>query len=151
MKLIRKTILRSGPLCREKKNLEKQSKFINIAMILPLLHLTKDPLIFAVRALVSTTTPACSPAFTLISVSQKTDVCVLCLHSCPTLCEPPGLQPTRLLCPGSSVFSRQEYWSGLPRPPPGDLWDPGIKPISSVSCIGRRFLYHCSTCCCYCC
>ena len=53
-----------------KKNLEKQNKFINIAMILPLLHLTKDPLIFAVRALVSTTTPACSPAFTLISVSQ---------------------------------------------------------------------------------
>ena len=24
-------------------------------------------------------------------------------------------------------FSRQEYWSGLPRPPPGDLPDPGIK------------------------
>ena len=27
-------------------------------------------------------------------------------------------------------FSRQEYWSGLPRPPPGDLPDPGIKPLS---------------------
>ena len=27
-------------------------------------------------------------------------------------------------------FSRQEYWSGLPRPPPGDLPDPGIKPTS---------------------
>jgi len=27
-------------------------------------------------------------------------------------------------------FSRQEYWSGLPRPPPGDLPDPGIKPVS---------------------
>ena len=25
-------------------------------------------------------------------------------------------------------FSRQEYWSGLPCPPPGDLPDPGIKP-----------------------
>ena len=25
-------------------------------------------------------------------------------------------------------FSRQEYWSGLPFPPPGDLPDPGIKP-----------------------
>ena len=24
-------------------------------------------------------------------------------------------------------FSRQEYWSGLPFPPPGDLPDPGIK------------------------
>jgi len=27
-------------------------------------------------------------------------------------------------------FSRQEYWSGLPCPPPGDLADPGIEPTS---------------------
>ena len=27
-------------------------------------------------------------------------------------------------------FSRQEYWSGLPSPPPGDLPDPRIKPTS---------------------
>ena len=27
-------------------------------------------------------------------------------------------------------FSRQEYWSGLRFPPPGDLPDPGIKPAS---------------------
>ena len=27
-------------------------------------------------------------------------------------------------------FSRQEYWSGLPFPSPGDLPDPGIKPGS---------------------
>ena len=30
--------------------------------------------------------------------------------------------------PQSMGFSRQEYWSGLPRPPPGALPDPGIKP-----------------------
>ena len=29
-------------------------------------------------------------------------------------------------------FTRQEYWSGLPCPPPGDLPDPGIKPMYSV-------------------
>ena len=29
-------------------------------------------------------------------------------------------------------FSRQEYWSGLPYPPPGDLLDPGIKLVSSA-------------------
>ena len=29
-------------------------------------------------------------------------------------------------------FSRQEYWSGLPFPFPGDLPDPGIKPGSPV-------------------
>ena len=30
-------------------------------------------------------------------------------------------------------FSRQEYWSGLPCPPPGGLPDPGIKPASLTS------------------
>ena len=30
----------------------------------------------------------------------------------------------------SVEFSRHEYWSGLPFPPPGDLPDPGIKPES---------------------
>ena len=32
--------------------------------------------------------------------------------------------------PLSMGFSRQEYWSGLPFPFPGDLLDPGIKPVS---------------------
>ena len=32
--------------------------------------------------------------------------------------------------PLSMEFSRQEYWSGLPFPSPGDLPDPGIKPMS---------------------
>ena len=35
--------------------------------------------------------------------------------------------------PLSMEFSRQEFWSGLPFPPPGDLPDPGIKPESPVS------------------
>ena len=34
-------------------------------------------------------------------------------------------QPARLLCPWG--LSKQEYWSGLPRPPPGDLPNPGIE------------------------
>ena len=36
-------------------------------------------------------------------------------------------------------FSRQEYWSGLPCPPPGDLPDPGIEPT------GRWTLHHFAT------
>ena len=35
-----------------------------------------------------------------------------------------------LQSPLSMVFSRQEYWSGLPCPPPGDLLDPGTEPVS---------------------
>ena len=49
----------------------------------------------------------------------------LCLTRCyPRDCSPPG----RLLCPWR--FSQQEYWSGLPCSPPGDLPNPGIKPRS---------------------
>ena len=35
--------------------------------------------------------------------------------------------------PLSMGLSRQEYWSGLPCPPPGDLPDPGIKPTSCAA------------------
>ena len=35
-----------------------------------------------------------------------------------------------LLVPLSMGFPRQEYWSGLPFPSPGDLPDPGIEPGS---------------------
>ena len=43
--------------------------------------------------------------------------------------------------PLSMGFSRQEYWSGLPCPPPGDLPDPGIEPTSltSPALAGRFF------------
>ena len=44
--------------------------------------------------------------------------------------------------PLSMGFSRQEYWSGWPCPPPGDLLNPGIEPKSYVSCIDRWVLYH---------
>ena len=52
-------------------------------------------------------------------------------QSCPTLCNPVDCSS-----PGSSVhgiFFRQEYWSGLPFPLPGDLPEPGIKPPFPVS------------------
>ena len=39
-----------------------------------------------------------------------------------------GLYPARLLCPWG--FPQQEYWSGLPSPPPGDFPNPGIEPKS---------------------
>ena len=40
--------------------------------------------------------------------------------------QPHGLQACQV--PLSVGFSRQEYWSGLLCPPPGDLPDPGIEP-----------------------
>ena len=39
-------------------------------------------------------------------------------------------RPEARQAPLSIGFSQQEYWSGLPCPPPGGLPDPGIKPRS---------------------
>ena len=52
------------------------------------------------------------------------------LQSCPTLCDPMDCSPLALLSRG---FSRQEYPSGLPCPPPGDLPKPRIKPTSLMT------------------
>ena len=45
--------------------------------------------------------------------------------------------------PPSRGFSRQEYWSGLPLPSPGDLPNPRVEPTSPS--IGRQVLYHWAT------
>ena len=62
-----------------------------------------------------------------ISMSQATDALkVNVAQSCPTL-----LRPHRRVArqaPRSRGFPRQEYWSGLPFPSPGELPDPGIEP-----------------------
>ena len=61
--------------------------------------------------------------------------CFSVAKSCLTLCNVMDCSP-----PGSSVqgFYRQEYWSGLPFPPPGDLPDPAIPPMSPALA-GRLF------------
>ena len=47
-----------------------------------------------------------------------------------------------LQVPLSIRFSRQEYWTGLPFLPPGDLPNPGIEPASVTStCIDRKIFY----------
>ena len=83
----------------------------------------------------------------LLALQRKTDICLtlqslrLCMLSHSVMSDslrPHGLYPTRLLSMG---FSRQEHWSGLPCPPPGDLPDPGIKPTSLMppALAGRFF------------
>ena len=74
---------------------------------------------------------------------------VLCLCRLCSVCV---LSHVRLLAtpwslayqaPLSLWSSRQEHWSGLPRPPPGDLPHPGIEPTAPVSpVLARRILYH---------
>ena len=52
------------------------------------------------------------------------------LQLCPTFCDPMDCSPPISLSTG---LSRQKYWSGLPCPSPGDLPNPGIKPVSLMS------------------
>ena len=72
---------------------------------------------------------ACVYIFTMcVCVCVRVCVCTrACSLSCVQLCDPMDESP-----PGSSVreFSSQEYWSGLPFPPSGDLSNPGIEPAS---------------------
>ena len=53
--------------------------------------------------------------------------CYFMAKSSPTLVTP---WTVACLAPLSMRFPRQEYWSELPFPSPGDLLDPGIKPTS---------------------
>ena len=80
-----------------------------------------------------------------VSVNSKITCssCNVCVHMCVCVCVCVCvLSHVRLLChpmdyshhaPLSMEFFRQEYWSVLPFPPPGDLPSPGIKPASLAS------------------
>ena len=67
------------------------------------------------------------------------------VQSCPTLFSTSWTLAHQVLCPWD--FSRQEHWSGLPFHPPGDLPEPGIKPLSpelagGLFTTGKWFLYQ---------
>ena len=57
---------------------------------------------------------------------EKVFICCLVTKSCPTLFVTPWAHRASL----SMGFPRQEYWSGLPFPSPGDLPDPRTEPAS---------------------
>jgi len=76
-------------------------------------------------------------------INIQVNVCVRAksLQSCPTLCNPVNHSWSGSFVHG--IFSRQEYWSGLPCLPPGDLPPPGIKPSFLVSpALARGFFTH---------
>ena len=74
---------------------------------------------------------------------QGTEILHAGLHAqlCPILVT---LWTVDCQAPLSMELSRQEYWSGLPFPPPGDLPDPSIETASPVSpaLAGRFFTFE---------
>ena len=67
----------------------------------------------------------------LHSTGNPTQYYAKLLQSYPILCNPVDYIAHQ--APLSIEFSRQEYWSGLPFPSPGDLPDPGIESTSLMS------------------
>ena len=66
------------------------------------------------------------------------DCCCLNTESCVCLCAKllqscATLWTVACQAPLTMGFSRQEYWGGLPHPPPGDLPEPGIEFVSFTS------------------
>ena len=79
----------------------------------------------------------------LLFVPLDSFVCYLVAQLCLTLCDSMDCSPP---APPSMGFSRREYWSGLPCPPPGDLPDPGIEPVSlTFLALAGRFFTTCAT------
>ena len=60
-------------------------------------------------------------------IHSQSNLCRLVAKSCPTLVTP---WTVALQAPRSMGLPKQEYWSVLPLPSPGDLPDLGIEPVS---------------------
>ena len=81
-----------------------------------------------------------SPLYVNVSeIDISTCVHAKLLQSCPTLC---NLCTVAHEDPLSMGFFKQEHWSGLPFPSPGDLPDSGIKPAYFMSpALAGRFFF----------
>ena len=83
----------------------------------------------------------CLPCLPLYSSNYPVDndmhVCAKSLQSCPTLCNSLNCSHQ---APVSTGFSKQEYWGGLPCPPPGDPPNPGIEAVASALQANSLFL-----------
>ena len=81
-----------------------------------------------------------APWFQATAQSPRVALLCECLVCCCCLVAKLCLTPWTIAhqAPVSMGFSRQEYWSGLPFPSPGDLPEPGVEPASSVL-VGRFF------------
>ena len=77
---------------------------------------------------------------TTISVVFSMCVDIQFLQACLTLCH---TMAVALRAPPSMGYSRQEYWSGLLFPPPGDLPDPGIQLTPPALEANSLLLSHC--------
>ena len=76
----------------------------------------------------------CQAALLDSTVSETPSILTVCVCVCVCVCvyTRARMHACAHQAPLSMELSRQEYWSGLPFPPPGDLPDPGIEPGSAA-------------------
>ena len=109
-------------------------------------RLPPPPAFFASPAL--THPPDLSSVVTTLRKASQTPISIrfFFLHELMCMCLLSCFSHGQLFCDPMDhrlpISSRQEYWSGLPCLPPGDLPNPGIESTSHVSCFGRQVLYH---------
>ena len=78
-----------------------------------------------------TTAQTCHRALCVTTACQRPSMLHVCMLSCFSHVQLFATPRTVAhQTPLSMGFSRQEHWSGLPCPPPGDLSNPGIEPMS---------------------
>ena len=65
------------------------------------------------------------------NLTSSSQICEILVIGCVLLFAAPWTVARQ--APLSTESSRQEYWSGLPLPAPGELPDPGIEPAAPVS------------------
>ena len=77
--------------------------------------------------------PPFSPPFPVsLCPSSHSRLCCAC-YAISVVSDSVTLWTITLQAPLTVGFSRQDYWNGLPCPPPGDRPDPGIEPSSLMS------------------
>ena len=64
------------------------------------------------------------------------------MHACSVMSDSATSWTVACQAPLSMEISRQEYWSGLPFPSPGNLSKPGIKPISPALQVDFLLLFQ---------
>ena len=94
-----------------------------------------NPMMKVVHVLISVVRKLAQRGHVAFQFTQLVNINTCCCHclvaqSCLTLCNPMDCSP-----PGSSVrgISQSRILGGLPFPPPGDLPDPGMEPVSPAS------------------
>ena len=120
------------------------SNYLSLFLLFPLPRMGAAPCHFCVTSVSCLTFPVLQCPLNQFFLLKR-EFKILCVCVCVLSHVQLFVTPRTGACqaPLSMGFPRQEYWSGLPFPPPGYLPNPGNR--TCISCIARWIPYHCDT------